>query len=79
MYFSVRMSIAVFLAAAAPAQAAEADPAAGKRKTVTCNACHGADGARPHPAMQEQVRELGDEQIAELVAWYAAQKNLSGK
>ena len=73
-----------------------------------CAACHGADGAqpvvpeialiagqsagyldqtlkeyksglRPHAVMQEQVRELGDAQIAELVAWYAAQKGLSVK
>lgn len=36
-------------------------------------------GSRPHPVMQEQVRELGDAQIAELVAWYAAQKGLSVK
>ena len=36
-------------------------------------------GIRPHPVMQEQVRELSDAQIAELVAWYAAQKGLSVK
>ena len=36
-------------------------------------------GLRPHAVMQEQVRELGDAQIAELVAWYAAQKGLSVK
>jgi cytochrome c553 len=36
-------------------------------------------GVRPHAVMQEQVRELGDAQIAELVAWYAAQKGLSVK
>lgn len=36
-------------------------------------------GVRPHAVMQEQVRELDDTQIAELVAWYAAQKGLSVK
>ena len=36
-------------------------------------------GVRPHPVMQEQVRELGDAQIVELVAWYASQKGLSVK
>lgn len=186
MGFPIRMSAAVVLMVTMLAHAAEGDPAAGKRKTVTCNACHGqsgfksmprlggqsvayliaalraykedkrvhatmrdvahalsetdiadlaahyatvpkvegessatapavvgrcaachgADGAqpvapeialiagqsagyldqtlreyksgvRPHPVMQEQVRELGDAQIAELVAWYAAQKGLS--
>lgn len=186
MYFPIRMSAALVLMVAVLSHAAEGDPAAGKRKTVTCNACHGqsgfksmprlggqsavyliaalhaykedrrahatmrdvahalserdivdlaahyaavpkvegesavpvpagaerctschgADGAqpvapeialiagqgagyldqtlreyksgvRPHPVMQEQVRELGDAQIGELAAWYAAQKGLS--
>jgi cytochrome c553 len=36
-------------------------------------------GTRPHAVMQEQVRELGDAQIAELAAWFAAQKALSVK
>jgi cytochrome c553 len=188
MCFPVRMSAAMVLMVAALSHAAEADPAAGKRKTVTCNACHGQSGfksmprlggqsaayliaalraykedrrahatmrdvahalserdiadlaahyaavqkivgestataptnaercaachgaegaqpvtpevaliagqsagyleqtlreyktgARPHAVMQEQVRELGDAQIAELAAWYAAQKGLSVK
>jgi len=188
MYFLVRIPAMMLLVLAALSQAAEGDSVAGKRKTVTCNACHGqsgfksmpklggqgvaylsaalhaykedrrvhatmrdvahalsnkdiadlaayyasvpivavesittvpaavercaachgADGARPaapeialvagqnagyldqvlreyktgvrpHPVMQEQVRDLGDEQIAELVAWYAAQKGLSVK
>lgn len=188
MCFPARMSVAMVLMVAALSHAAEGDPVAGKRKTVTCNACHGqsgfkgmpklggqsvayliaalraykedrrvhatmrdvahalnerdiadlaahyaavpkvvgesnttapavvercaachgVDGAqpvapeialiagqsagyldqtlreyksgvRPHPVMQEQVRELSDAQIAELVAWYAAQKGLSVK
>jgi len=188
MSFSVRIPLALILMLALLSHAAEGDPAAGKRKTVTCNACHGqsgfksmpklggqsaayliaalraykedrrvhatmrdvahalserdiadlaahyasvakvagdgittgpavagrcaachgADGAqpatadvaliggqnagylgqalaeyksgiRPHAVMQEQVRDLGDEQFAELVAWYAAQKGLSVK
>jgi cytochrome c553 len=33
-------------------------------------------GARAHPVMQEQTRELNDEQIAEAVQWYAMQKGL---
>ena len=33
-------------------------------------------GARPHPVMQEQARDLDDRQIAEVVAWYAMQKGL---
>jgi cytochrome c553 len=36
-------------------------------------------GVRPHAVMQEQVRDLGEAQIAELAAWYAAQKALSVK
>ena len=36
-------------------------------------------GIRPHAVMQEQARELGDAQIAELAAWFAAQKGLSVK
>ena len=36
-------------------------------------------GVRPHAVMQEQVRDLGEAQIAELAAWYAAQKGLSVK
>lgn len=188
MCFPVRIWLAMVLTVAALSHAAEGDPVAGKRKTVTCNACHGqsgfksmpklggqsaayliaalrayqedrrahatmrdvaralsekdiadlaahyaavpkvvgesiatapagvercaachgADGAqpvareialiagqsagyldqtlreyqsgvRPHPVMQEQVRELGDAQITELAAWYAAQKGLSVK
>lgn len=188
MFFPVRMCVVMVLMAALLSHAAEGDPAAGKRKTVTCNACHGqsgfksmprlggqsapylvaalraykedrrshatmrdvahvlterdiadlaahyaampkvvgestatappglercaachgADGAqpsapdvaliagqsagyleqtlreyksgvRPHAVMQEQVRDLSDAQIAELVAWYAAQKGLSVK
>jgi cytochrome c553 len=36
------------------AQGAGADPAAGKRKTVTCNACHGQAGMRSMPSLGGQ-------------------------
>jgi cytochrome c553 len=36
-------------------------------------------GARLHPLMQELARELDDQQIAEVVAWFARQKGLSVK
>jgi cytochrome c553 len=93
--------------AAVPKVAGES-PQAGPAGVERCAACHGADGAqpiapevaliagqsagyvdqtlkeyksglRPHALMQEQVRELGDAQIAELAAWYAAQKGLTVK
>ena len=36
-------------------------------------------GARSHALMQEQARDLDDQQIAEVVAWFARQKGLSVK
>ena len=36
-------------------------------------------GMRPHPVMQEQARNLDDQQIVEVVAWYAMQKGLPVK
>lgn len=37
-----------------PALAADGDPAAGKRKTLTCNACHGVSGFRSMPRLGGQ-------------------------
>jgi cytochrome c553 len=37
-----------------PALAAQGDPAAGKRKTVTCNACHGVSGFKSMPRLGGQ-------------------------
>jgi cytochrome c553 len=42
------------LASGAGAQAAPGDPAAGKRKTVTCNACHGNSGFKSMPRLGGQ-------------------------
>jgi cytochrome c553 len=36
------------------AQAADGDPVAGKRKTVTCNACHGVSGFKSMPRLGGQ-------------------------
>jgi cytochrome c553 len=36
------------------AQAVEGDPVAGKRKTVTCNACHGVSGFKSMPKLGGQ-------------------------
>ena len=45
----------VFLLAGLPsATAAEGDPVAGKRKTLTCNACHGVSGFKSMPRLGGQ-------------------------
>lgn len=59
--------MATFLMAAAIAGAAEGDAAAGRRKTVTCNACHGQSGFKSMP-------RLGGQSAAYLVAALHAYK-----
>jgi cytochrome c553 len=44
----------LLLLAAATACAAGGDPAAGKRKTVTCNGCHGQAGMKSMPSLGGQ-------------------------
>jgi cytochrome c553 len=79
---------------------AAADAAAGRRKAIACQACHGLDGlsklpdaphiagqpepylvksindyrsgARKHELMSLAVRELSEQDVADLAAWYAA-------
>lgn len=46
--------VAAALAGLAPAMAADGDPVAGKRKTVTCNACHGVSGFKSMPRLGGQ-------------------------
>jgi cytochrome c553 len=97
MDFAVRTLAAMVLAAAALAHAAEGDPVAGKRKTVTCNACHGQSGfksmprlggqsaaylvaalraykedRRMHATMRDVAHALSERDIADLAAHYAA-------
>lgn len=80
---------------------------AGKAKSATCAACHGADGVstvpsfpklagqhydylyqalkdykagrRKNPIMAGQVANLSDEDMADLAAYFSAQKGLSVK
>ena len=80
---------------------------AGKAKSTTCAACHGADGVstigsfpklagqhrdylyhalkdyksgkRKNPIMAGQVGNLSDEDMADLAAYFSAQKGLSVK
>lgn len=54
MHFPVRLGAALILAVAAISHAAEGDPVAGKRKTVTCNACHGQSGFKSMPRLGGQ-------------------------
>ena len=50
MSFAVQtLAGAMVLMAAAFGHAAEGDPVAGKRKTLTCNACHGQSGFKSMP------------------------------
>lgn len=46
--------IAAGLSGLGPAHAAGGDPVAGKRKTVTCNACHGVSGFKSMPRLGGQ-------------------------
>ena len=46
--------VALALAGMPPAMAATGDPVAGKRKTVTCNACHGVSGFKSMPRLGGQ-------------------------
>ena len=43
-----RLAVAL-IALAAASGAMAGDPAAGKAKSATCSACHGADGISPNP------------------------------
>lgn len=47
--------LAVGLAGLTPATAAQGDPVAGKRKTLTCNACHGVSGFKSMPRLGGQA------------------------
>jgi cytochrome c553 len=67
MSFSMRFAVAVFLMSTSLSHAAEGDPAVGKRKTVTCNACHGQSGFKSMP-------KLGGQSAAYLTAALRAYK-----
>ncbi len=86
--------------AATPPPAQAADPAAGRKKAVQCQTCHGLDGIAqipiaPHLAGESQIyletqlkafrsgkrehemmtvvaKDLTDEDISDLSAWYAS-------
>lgn len=104
MHFPVRLGAALILAVAAISHAAEGDPVAGKRKTVTCNACHGQSGfksmprlggqsaaylisamwaykddKRAHATMRDVARVLSAKDISDLAAHYAAVPRLTGE
>ena len=97
------LSTAFALIAFAPFVFAKGDSSAGKTKSATCAACHGADGntpidantpkiagqhedylvkvlgdyrsgARSNAVMAAQTAALKDQDIADLSAYYAAQK-----
>jgi cytochrome c553 len=96
---ALRIALAVLLLAAmAPAEAG--DVAAGRRKALQCQACHGMDGlsklpeaphiagqpeqylvkslddyrkgARKHEMMTLVVKDLNDQDVADLAAYYGA-------
>jgi cytochrome c553 len=67
MLYPVRMATVVALMVAALSHAGEGDPAAGKRKTATCNACHGQSGFKSMP-------KLGGQSAAYLIAALHAYK-----
>ena len=104
MLCPVRMAAVVLLMVAALAHAAEGDPAAGKRKTVTCNACHGQSGfknmpklggqraayliaalqaykedRRLHATMRDVARVLSQKDIVDVAAHYAAAPKVAGE
>lgn len=94
------------LAISAVVQAAEGDASAGKTKSVTCAACHGADGnsvnpiwpklagqhpsymakqimdfkkgERKDPTMTAMAAPLSDQDIADLAAYFSAEKHSVG-
>lgn len=57
---------ALLLCAATLASAAGGDPAAGKRKTVTCNGCHGQAGMVSVPSLGGQTQDYF---VAAMVAY----------
>jgi cytochrome c553 len=104
MSFSVRIPVALILMFAVLCQAAEGDPAAGRRKTVTCNACHGQSGfksmpklggqgaayliaalraykedRRVHATMRDVAHALSERDIADLAAHYASVAKVAGE
>jgi cytochrome c553 len=48
------LALLFFFACLPAVHAAEGDPAAGKRKTLTCNACHGTSGFKSMPKLGGQ-------------------------
>jgi cytochrome c553 len=66
--------LAAGLAGLAPAMAAQGDPAAGKRKTMTCNACHGVSGFKSMPRLGGQ----GAGYVVEALRAYKAGKRTHG-
>jgi cytochrome c553 len=97
---SARLAALALLSLAASAPAGAADVAAGRRKALQCQTCHGLDGLSklpeaPHLAGQPErylvksleeyrtgarkndmmtlvVKDLSDQDIADLAAYYAA-------
>jgi cytochrome c553 len=62
--------VVLALAGLPPAMAANGDPVAGKRKTVTCNACHGVSGFKSMPRLGGQ----GAAYVVEALRAYKAGK-----
>ena len=62
----VSITIALALAAAGAQVQAEGDAAAGKAKSVTCMACHGADGNSPNPVWPKLAGQHASYILAQL-------------
>ncbi len=62
------------LAGVGPAMAVDGDPVAGKRKTLTCNACHGVSGFKAMPRLGGQ----GARYVVEALRAYKSGKRTHG-
>ena len=67
--------VAVFLALGAQTAAAQGSATAGKTKSVTCAACHGADGNSANPEWPSLAGQHGKYTIRQLEAYQLGQRS----
>ncbi|MEA3411349.1 MAG: cytochrome c [Pseudomonadota bacterium] len=72
-----RLNIALFgvLVLLAINTASAGDPAAGKEKSATCAACHGADGNAPTPAFPSLAGQYADYLLQALKEYKSGKRN----